>query len=117
MWEVMGGGYGGGVTGLGGVSTMDTQGTKNHRERSRTCTPYRGRSVTSGAGTTGGVPGATSTRKRRRMAASTVTPSRSAKSLPMHWRGPPPNGKYANRGRSSPVRHRGGENCSGAGHH
>src|SRR5438477_495888 len=40
----------------------------------------------------------------------------SAKPLPMHWRGPPPNGKYAKRGSdcASPLAHRSGRKLSGS---
>src|SRR5580693_1513871 len=80
--------------------------------------PCRGRSVIDASGTTGGP----STRRNRNCWASVARISAvsiSATVLPMHWRGPPPNGKYAKRGRrfSRSPSHRSGRNSSGASYH
>ncbi len=54
--------------------------------------PDRGRSVMDASGSTRW-PGSSTRRNRRAIAARISTASIVAKELPMHWRGPPPNGK------------------------
>ena len=54
--------------------------------------PGSGRSVTYGVGVTCW-PGTSTSRKRWPIAARIRTASIIANALPMHWRGPPPNGK------------------------
>ena len=54
--------------------------------------PWRARSVTSGIVSTG-CPGTRVNRKRWTTITRMSCASTSAKVLPMHWRGPPPNGK------------------------
>ena len=63
-----------------------------HHGWSATISGSRGRRVNVGSGTTV-CPGTSSTRKRWAMVASTSGPSSKANVLPMHTRGPPPNGK------------------------
>ena len=102
--------------GARGVPVWHHSGTRRHarragREASRALTvqrarattrieiPCLGRIVTAGSSTSSN-PGESSRRHRCATVASTTAISMSANWLPMQVRGPPPNGRYAYRGRS-----------------
>src|SRR5579864_2238042 len=61
------------------------------------CIPCLVRSVTRGCGTTG-CPGTSRSDHCWAIVATTSASSIHANDSPTHWRGPPPNGKYANLG-------------------
>src|SRR5205823_12377949 len=78
--------------------------------------PYFGRRVMLGTGTTL-CPGTMRKRNLCEIAASSNVASIIAKDAPTQERGPPPNGKYAERGRRCVCssNQRPGSNCSGVG--
>src|SRR5579859_3494301 len=88
------------------------------RDSSVTRIPCLGRSVIDASGTTG-CPSTSRNRYCCAMVASVSAISISANEVPMHWRGPPPKGKYANLGIrfSRSPSHRSGRNSSGASYH